>query len=152
MDEGSDLGRDLVRAPAELSLVPGGWPGADAADAAERAALSRTGVDNLWHVTVTVAGPAVESEEVYEALERLSIEHPFMLSALYAEDRAQVRYWEEAPNVHDALALALRLWGEHRVSAGLPCWSVVGLEVVDRETFRGRDDFIAVHSPGIRPF
>lgn len=149
MDEGSELGLDLVRAPAELSLVPGGWPAADSDDIGP---ASRIGVDNLWHVTVTVAGPAVDEDEVYEALERLSIEHPFMLSALYAEDRAEVRYWEEAPNVHDALALALRLWGEHRVSAGLPCWSVVGLEVVDRETFRGRDDFIAVHSPAIRPF
>ncbi len=34
--------------------------------------------------------------------------------------------------------MALRLWPEHRVSAGLPDWSVVGIEVVDRATVEHR--------------
>ncbi|MGQ0625087.1 MAG: hypothetical protein ACT4PP_10630 [Sporichthyaceae bacterium] len=151
MDDRSDLGVSrLGGAAAGLSLVPGGWSGC--ADDPDEEFTARLPSDNLWHVTVTVAGPQVPQDEVFEALERLSLEHPFMLSALYAEDRAEVRYWEEARDVHDALALALRLWGEHRVSAGLPSWSVVGLEVLDRETFRGRDDFVAVADPGIHPF
>ena len=69
-----------------------------------------------------------------------------------ATDSAEVRYWEEAEDVHDALALALRLWGEHRESAGLPKWNVVGLEVVDRDTHRRRGDGAALLSPGVRPF
>ena len=122
--------------PPALSVLPGGL----AVEA-----------DTLWHVTITVAGPAADPDEVRDALERLALEHPFLLSAGYAADRAEVRYWEEAPDVHDALALALRLWGEHRASAGLPAWSVVGLEVVDRTTHRTRDDS-PLHAPGVRPF
>ena len=38
----------------------------------------------------------------------------------------------------DAASLALRMWNEHRVSADLPAWKVVGLEVIDRETYQAR--------------
>jgi hypothetical protein len=114
--------------------------------------VTAPGDERLWHVTVSVAGPAVDLEEVREGLERLAYDHPFMLSGRYACDRAEVRYWEEAPDVHDALALALRLWGEHRTSAGLPSWSIVGLEVLDRETFRLRGGATAMLSGGVRPF
>ena len=54
------------------------------------------------------------------ALERLAHERPFLLSARYAADRAELRYWEEARDLEDAAALALRLWGEHRLTADLP--------------------------------
>ena len=110
------------------------------------------GDERLWHVTVSVAGPAVDPEEVRAGLERLALDHPFLLSGRYAATRAEVRYWEEAPDVHDALAMALRLWGEHRLTAGLPSWSIVGLEVLDRETFRLRGGAAAMLSPGVRPF
>jgi hypothetical protein len=86
----------------------------------------------LWHVTLTVGGPAVPAEEVQEALERLAAEQPFLLSGRYAEDCAEVRYWEEAEDCTDACALALRLWGEHRDSAGLPPWRVSALEVLEQ--------------------
>ena len=72
------------------------------------------------------------------ALERLTHEQPFLLSARYAADRAELRYWEEARDLEDAAALALRLWGEHRLTAALPAWRVAGLEVVDRATFQRR--------------
>ena len=74
----------------------------------------------LWHVTLTVGGEPMESTLVKAALERLSGEQPFLLSGRYGVDRAEVHYWEEAPECADAAALALRLWGEHRASAGLP--------------------------------
>lgn len=110
----------------------------------------------MWHVTLTVVGAAVEPAEVRAALERLTHERPFLLSARYATDRAELRYWEEARDLEDAAALALRLWGEHRRSAALPAWRVAGLEVVDRATFQRR----AMDSPapalvpagGVRPF
>ncbi len=112
----------------------------------------RPNTERLWHVTVTVSGPAVDREEVREGLERLGLDHPFLMSGRYSADRAEVRYWEEARDVHDALAMALRLWGEHRITAGLPDWSIVGLEVLDRETYRTRDNSAVLVSPGVRPF
>ena len=92
----------------------------------------------LYHVTLTVGGAAVDAEELRAGLERLADEQPFLLSARFAPERAEVRYWEEARCVDDAAALALRLWGEHRDSAGLPAWSVVGVEVLQRETYQWR--------------
>jgi hypothetical protein len=86
----------------------------------------------LWHVTLTVGGSAVAAEEVKAALERLAAEQPFLLSGRYSQDCAEVRYWEEAENCADACALALRLWGEHRESAGLPPWQVSALEVLEQ--------------------
>lgn len=110
----------------------------------------------LWHVTVTVGGEPMETTLVKAALERLSNEQPFLLSGRYGGDRAEVRYWEEAPECADAAALALRLWGEHRASAGLPSWQVLGVEVVDRQVFqhRGEDSAVSVVAPagGWRPF
>ncbi len=73
----------------------------------------------LWHVTVTVGGDPMEASLVRAALERLSGEQPFLLSGRYANDRAEVRYWEEAPECADAAALALRLVGRASVDSRL---------------------------------
>jgi len=110
----------------------------------------------LWHVTLTVGGESMETALVKAALDRLSGEQPFLLSGRYSADRVEVRYWEEAPDCGDAAALALRLWGEHRVTAGLPAWQVLGVEVVDRQVFqrRGGDSGVSLVAPagGWRPF
>lgn len=110
----------------------------------------------MWHVTLTVTGPAQEPAEVRHSLERLAHERPFLLSARYGADRAELRYWEEARDLEDAAALALRLWGEHRLSASLPPWRVSGLEVVDRATFQRRTSDtpapVLVPAGGVRPF
>ena len=92
----------------------------------------------LWHVTLTVAGEPSDVEAMRLGLDRLVVERPFMLSVRYDAGRAELRYWDEAEDVDDAAALALRLWGDHRVSCDLPPWRVVGLEVLDRETVRAR--------------
>ncbi|GAB3695296.1 hypothetical protein [Angustibacter aerolatus] len=92
----------------------------------------------LWHVTLTVAGDACEPDALRLALDRLVMERPFMLSVRYDGERAELRYWDEAEDVDDAAALALRLWGDHRASCGLPSWRVVGLEVLDRDTVHAR--------------
>lgn len=92
----------------------------------------------LWHVTLTMSGCAVATESLRPALDQLVHQRPFMLSVRYASDRAELRYWDEAENLDDVAALALRLWGDHRGSAGLPAWTVVGLEVLDRATMHRR--------------
>ncbi|MFC9431765.1 MULTISPECIES: hypothetical protein [unclassified Streptomyces] len=95
-------------------------------------------VSKLWHITLSVSGPETPLTEVRRGLEQLAHDHPFLLTSRYATDHAEIRYWEEARDLHDAAAVALRLWGEHRSSAQLPPWLIVGLEVIDRETYHQR--------------
>jgi hypothetical protein len=92
----------------------------------------------LWHVTVTVSGEPQPLSAVHNALARLQRERPFMDSIRYDEDRVELTYWEEGEEMVDAASLALRLWNEHRESAELPPWKVVGLEVVEQETYQAR--------------
>lgn len=92
----------------------------------------------LWFVTVTVAGQAIDPEDVRQGLERLSLERPFVARARYRADRAEVQYWDESGDAAGAIAQAMRMWGDHQVSALLPDWQVAGLEVVDRMTARRR--------------
>ncbi|WP_030270538.1 hypothetical protein [Streptomyces sp. NRRL B-24484] len=92
----------------------------------------------LWHVVLSVAGRATPITELRAALEQLAHDHAFFLTARYAADHAEIRYWEQARDLHDAAAIALRLWGEHKASANLPPWEIVGLEVVDRTTYHQR--------------
>ncbi|HEX5566947.1 MAG TPA: hypothetical protein VFY14_08520 [Streptomyces sp.] len=113
----------------------GRWPGPCREDREEDA---RSGGSRLWHITLSAAGAAVPLKEVRKALEQLARDHPFLLTSRYANDHAEIRYWEEARDLHDAAAVALRLWGEHRLSAKLPPWEIVGLEVICRETYRQR--------------
>ena len=110
------------------------------------------GPNGLWHVTLTVGGDAQAPSDVRAAMERLSDERPFMLSGRYAAERAEFSYWEEAGDCADAAALALRLWGEHRVSAGLPAWSVCGLEVLSREEYQRRDHLPLAEPGSWQPF
>ncbi|MFJ4921897.1 hypothetical protein [Streptomyces sp. NPDC088725] len=95
-------------------------------------------VSKLWHITLSVSGTEAPLAEVRRGLEQLAHDHPFLLTSRYANDHAEIRYWEEARDLHDAAAVALRLWGEHRSSAKLPPWDIVGLEVIDRETYHQR--------------
>ncbi|NJP99424.1 hypothetical protein [Streptomyces zingiberis] len=115
--------------PAAPGAEPGSAPGAEP----ERREPSR-----LWHVTLSLAGERTPPADVRRGLERLAHDHPFLLTGRYAADHAEIRYWEEARDLHDAAAVALRLWGEHRATAGLPPWEIVGLEVVDRDTYHQR--------------
>ncbi|TVL91857.1 hypothetical protein [Streptomyces sp. SAJ15] len=110
----------------------------------------------LWHVTLSLSGAAAPLAEVRRALERLAHDHPFLLTSRYASDHAEIRYWEEARDLHDAAAVALRLWGEHRSTAKLPPWEIVGLEVIDRETYHQRiaegSGPLAASPVGVHPF
>ena len=95
-------------------------------------------VSKLWHITLSVSGSEAPLTEVRRGLEQLAHDHPFLLTSRYAADHAEIRYWEEARDLHDAAAIALRLWGEHKATAKLPPWEIVGLEVIDRETYHQR--------------
>ncbi|GAB7191398.1 hypothetical protein NUM3379_21050 [Kineococcus sp. NUM-3379] len=92
----------------------------------------------LWSVTLTLAGEPVDVAGLRASLERLLAERPFLSTVRYSPERAELRYWDEAESLEDAAAMALRLWGEHRPSAGLPDWRLVGMEVVDRGTLEHR--------------
>ncbi|MGN6781037.1 MAG: hypothetical protein ACTHJH_06010 [Marmoricola sp.] len=101
-----------------------------------------------WHVTLTLAGDPVEQVLVRAALLRLVEERPFLDSVRFGRDSAELRFWDQGASMLDVASLALRLWDEHRESARLPRWEVVGLEVVERGVQELRQDN-AVH--GGRP-
>jgi hypothetical protein len=103
----------------------------------------------LWFVTITVSGDRVPPESVFQALQRLSLEQPFLVSAGYASTRAEVRYWDESVDIDGAVAQALRLWSDHQESAELPHWRVVGVEVVNKATARRRWDDAPTMSIGV---
>jgi hypothetical protein len=101
-------------------------------------AADSTHVRRMWHVVVTTAGPPLPVDDVRDALERLAQSHQFLLSARYASDRAEVRYWDESNHVRDIAARAFSLWGDYSEIAALPPWEVVGLEVIERDAFHAR--------------
>ncbi|MBB4892473.1 hypothetical protein FHS39_001484 [Streptomyces olivoverticillatus] len=142
-----DAGERAPEAGADETAQDGGGRGAGAREGE----LSR-----LWHITLSVSGTEAPPTEVRRALEQLAHDHPFLLTSRYATDHAEIRYWEEARDLHDAAAVALRLWGEHRSTARLPPWEIVGLEVIDRETYHQR--IAEGHGPlpatpvGVHPF
>ena len=86
----------------------------------------------LWHVTVTVGGDPVEPLLVRSALARLTEQRPFIDSVCFTGTSAELQFWDEGDSMLDVASLALRLWTEHRESAGLPSWEVIGLEVVEK--------------------
>jgi hypothetical protein len=79
-----------------------------------------------------VAGESLEPLLVRSALRRLSEERPFLESMNFTGSSAQVEFWDEGESMLDVASLALRFWNEHRDSAGLPKWEVVGLEVMEK--------------------
>lgn len=103
----------------------------------------------LWHVTITVAGDPVEPLLVRSALARLGEQRPFIDSVSFTGGSAELQFWDEGDSMLDVASLALRLWTEHRESAGLPLWEVVGLEVVEKSLRdrRGGGRPVGFHSP-----
>ncbi|MFE2496215.1 hypothetical protein ACFXKS_02495 [Streptomyces scopuliridis] len=142
---GSAHARRAAGEERALTSVEAGDDFDDFDDEQQREVVSRTDaraesrvLSKLWHITLSVSGAEAPLPEVRRGLEQLAHDHPFLLTSRYANDHAEIRYWEEARDLHDAAAVALRLWGEHRSSAKLPPWKIVGLEVIDRETYHQR--------------
>jgi len=98
----------------------------------------------MWHVTVTVSGTPTSAEQVRRPLERLNIQHPFLLGAPSSGERAEIRYWEEARDMDTAAQAASAMWADNAVNARLPDWDVVALQVLDRATYLSREPLHAV--------
>ena len=86
-----------------------------------------------WHVTLTLAGAAVEPLLLRAALQRLEVQRPFLDSVVPAPTSVELRFWDQGESLLDVGSLAIRLWNEHRDSAKLPDWEVVGLEIVEKD-------------------
>jgi hypothetical protein len=92
-------------------------------------------VDNAvrhWHVTLTLAGEPAEPLVVRGAAQRLRQERPFLDSVVCSGSSIEIQFWDEGETMLDVASLAMRLWTEHRESATLPDWEVVGLEIVEK--------------------
>lgn len=116
-----------------LRVLP---PGATAPAAAPGTPAAPAG---LWYVRVTFGGTPVQDGSLVPALHRFSEANPIGMTVRYAMNRAEVSYWDEAPDAEDAAAMALRVWHEHRTELGLPDWQVRALEVFDRNTCDERE-------------
>ncbi|MDP4013737.1 MAG: hypothetical protein U0990_10890 [Candidatus Nanopelagicales bacterium] len=110
----------------------------------------------LWHVTVTLHGNPSPVRQLQDSLTELAFLHPFDMAVRFAGDTAELRYWDEGQDCRGVVERALALWDEHRADLGLPAWPVVGVEVLDRFTFRRRwtvDNPLAhLLAPGVLPF
>jgi hypothetical protein len=92
----------------------------------------------LWHITVTLAGRPAPAEQVRAGLLHLCSADPANLAARFRSDGAELQYWDEGDDLLLVARSAARLWPDARTEAGLPDWRVVGLEVCDTPTLRGR--------------
>jgi hypothetical protein len=84
---------------------------------------------------------------VRSALSRLREERPFIDSVEFTASGAALHFWDEGEAMLDVASLALRLWAEHRGSAGLPSWEIVGLEVVEKSVHEARSGIGPVGAP-----
>jgi hypothetical protein len=66
-------------------------------------------------------------------MQRLSDERQFLDSVTATRNSVEIQFWDEGESMLDVASLAMRLWNEHRDSAKLPDWEVVGLEIVEKD-------------------
>lgn len=86
-----------------------------------------------WHVTLTLAGEPVEPMMLRAAMQRFTDEHQFLGSVTTTAESVEIQFWDQGDSMLDIASLAMRLWNEHRESANLPDWEVVGLEILEKE-------------------
>lgn len=119
----------------------------------DAAAVRLPGV--LWHVTITLHGNPQDPASLARSLGQLADAHGFDLAARYTDDTVELRYWDEGSDARVVVGHALDLWDEHRPDAQLPAWPVVGVEVLDRSSFRRRwppgTTPAELFAPGVRP-
>ena len=86
-----------------------------------------------WHVRLTLSCTPVEPLILRGAIQRLKQERPFLDSVTSNGESVEIQFWDQGESMLDVASLAMRLWNEHRHSANLPNWEVVGLEVVGKD-------------------
>ena len=91
-----------------------------------------------WHVVLTMSGESVEPLLARGMATRLNAERPFLDSVRTSASTAEIQFWDEGETLLDVASLAMRLWNEHKESAGLPDWEVVGLEIVEKSLREAR--------------
>ena len=98
-------------------------------------------MDNVvrhWHVRLTLSGAPVEPLILRGAVQRLNQERPFLDSISSNGESAEIQFWDEGESMLDVASLAMRLWNEHRGSANLPNWEIVGLEIIGKDLYDRR--------------
>ena len=98
-------------------------------------------MDNVvrhWHVRLTLSGAPVEPLILRGAVHRLNQQRPFLDSISSNGESAEIQFWDEGASMLDVASLAMRLWNEHRHSANLPNWEIVGLEIIGKELHDSR--------------
>ena len=91
-----------------------------------------------WHVTLSLAGEPMEPMIVRAAMTRLNEERMFLDSVRSTGSTAEIQFWDQGESLLDVASLAMRVWNEHRDSANLPHWEVVGLEVLEKDLRESR--------------
>ncbi len=106
----------------------------------------------MWHVTLTFHGQPQPAGRLRSGLETLVFHHGIDLSARFNRDTVELRYWDEGQDCRAVVDAAMSLWDEHRRNSDLPAWPVVGVEVLDRPSFRRRwsPGDPALLEPGVR--
>ena len=98
-------------------------------------------MDNVvrhWHVRLTLSGAPVEPLILRGAVQRLSQQRPFLDSISSNGESVEIQFWDEGESMLDVASLAMRLWNEHRHSANLPNWEIVGLEIIGKDLYDRR--------------
>jgi hypothetical protein len=72
------------------------------------------------------------------AIQRLEQQRPFLDSIVSNGESVEIQFWDEGETMLDVASLAMRLWNEHRPSANLPNWEIVGLEIVGKDLYDKR--------------
>lgn len=94
--------------------------------------------DTLWHVTLILAGAPAPMTQLGRALRRLCDLDPGNMGARFRADQAEVQFWDEGADISAVAFAAAHLWEASRDDAGLPQWSLVAIEVMDKARLRQR--------------
>jgi hypothetical protein len=92
----------------------------------------------LWHITLILSGDPEPLSQVGPAVRRLCDLDPGNMGARYRSDRAEVQFWDEGGDIGQVALAASRLWRTSRADTGLPDWSLVGMQVMERGRLRER--------------
>lgn len=92
----------------------------------------------LWHITILLAGDPIPLDALGRGLRRLCDLDPANMAARYRAGAVELQFWDEGSDLETVALAAAQLWRSSRQGAGLPDWSLVGLQVLERARWRER--------------